>query len=85
VKGNHADATGLVVGALARPRDLPALGPSRWDQLLCRARNARLLGRLSAELEVLGLLDSLPPQAAGQIRAEGAVAAENARMVRSAT
>ena len=76
------DATELLVGALSRPRDLPELGPSRWDELLCRARNTRLLGRLGTELEVLGLLDSIPGKAAEQIRAELNDAAENARMVR---
>jgi hypothetical protein len=82
VKGNHADATGLVAGALARPRDLLELRPAQWDELLCRARNTRLLGRLSTELEALGLLDSLPSGTVAQIRAELAVSAENARMVR---
>ncbi len=82
MKGHPEDATELVVEALARPRVLLDLSPTRWDELLCRARNTRLLGRLSAELEALGLLDSLPRQAVGQIRAELTAAEENARMVR---
>ena len=63
-------------------RILLELHPARWDELLCRARNTRLLGRLGTELEALGLLDSIPGRAAEQIRAELTAAAENARMVR---
>ena len=79
----HLDeSTGLLLAALTRPRGLVDLPPAKWDELLCRARNTRLLGRLGAELEALDLLDTLPGKAVVQIRAELALAAENARMVR---
>lgn len=76
------NATGLILAALTRPRDLLDLRPTQWDELLCRARNTRLLGRLGAELDALGLLDRVPRKAVDQIRAELTVTAENARMVR---
>jgi hypothetical protein len=75
-------ASERLVAALTKPKELVRLRPSDWDELLVRARNTRLLGRLGAELNALGLLSSIPPRAADQIRAELRVAAENARMVR---
>jgi len=82
VNGHLDAATELLLAALVRPRDLPTLDALRWDELLCRARNTRLLGRLGVEVERLDLLDRIPRKAADQIRAELALAAENARMVR---
>jgi hypothetical protein len=79
----HLDrAARLLLAALVRPRDVRELSPTQWDELLCRARNTRLLGRLGVELESLGLLDSLPGKAVDQIRAELTLAADNARMIR---
>jgi hypothetical protein len=82
VNGRVGDEVRLLLSALAKPRDLVDLETSRWDELLCRARNTRLLGRLGAELEALELLDRLPSKAAVQIRAELTVTSENARMIR---
>lgn len=76
------DAIAPLLTALTRPEDLLELRPAQWDELLCRARNTRLLGRVGAELESLRLLDRIPSKAADQIRAELIVASENARMVR---
>jgi hypothetical protein len=80
---NQLDGTArLLLAALAEPRDLPELSSGQWEELLCRARNSRLLGRLGAVLETTEVPDRVPRRALDQIRAEIAVARENERMVR---
>lgn len=76
------DATSLLLAALARPRDLAGLGPAQWDELVCRARSARLLARVGKSFESLGRLGELPERVEPQIRAEYAIARENERMLR---
>ncbi len=79
----HLDeAARHVLAGLTRPKELLELRPAEWDELLCRARNTRLLGRIGAALDELGLLSRVPPKAEEQIRAELRVAADNARVVR---
>ncbi len=82
MRAHFDDATRHVLAGLTRPRELLELRPAEWDELLCRARNTRLLGRIGAALDGLGLLSRVPPKAEEQIRAELTVAADNARVMR---
>lgn len=82
MRARFDDATRHVLAGLTRPKDLLELRPAEWDELLCRARNTRLLGRIGAALDELGILSRVPPKAEEQIRAELTLAADNARTVR---
>lgn len=77
-----ARAVHLLLTALRTPAALPALSLPDWDLLLRVARRARLLGRLEADLAVLGLLGAIPPKAAEHLRAARAVIAHRDTMIR---
>ncbi len=66
-KPDHASA--LLINALRFPDTLPGLSLDDWDLLLRIARAKRLLGRLSADLDRLGLLHAIPTGAVNQLRA----------------
>jgi hypothetical protein len=76
------DGTSLLLEALKKPRSLRDLESARWDELLCRARNTRLLAPIGLSLQGLGLLNDLPDRVAPQLEAECAIARENERMLR---
>lgn len=61
-------ANALLLVALRTPESLPGLPPTDWDLLLRVARRTRLLGRLEAQLAVLGALDAVPERAANHLR-----------------
>jgi hypothetical protein len=78
----HRRAARLLLAAVAEPPGLATLPAPDWDLLLRVARRARLLARLAHDLELAGMLDSVPARAANHLRAAIAVYEHHASLAR---
>lgn len=64
-------------GWSSRHETLAELNGRQWEELLPRARAARLLARLAAEADTRGSMDSLPPEGRAHLSAAAALAAHH--------
>jgi hypothetical protein len=78
----HEGDQDVLLRVLVQPATLVELNERQWDQLLPRARAARLLGRLAAEADMRGLMDSLPPKGRDHLSAAAALAAHHELRIR---